>query len=77
LTPGLIALCEATNAVDAMREAAGLPPDHGEGRGGSWLYLDALAPSLTAELLPPGPTVHHVRHVADDTPVASQIYRLS
>jgi UDP:flavonoid glycosyltransferase YjiC (YdhE family) len=66
LDPGLIALCEATDAVDAMREAAGLPPDHGEGRGGSWLYLDALAPSLTAELLPPGPTVHHVRHVADD-----------
>lgn len=66
LDPVLIALSEATDAVDAMRAAAGLPPDGGEGRGGTWLYLDALAPSLTAELLPPGPTVHHVRHVADD-----------
>lgn len=66
LDPTLIALCQATDAVDAMRDAAGLPPDGGVGRGGTWLYLDALAPSLTVELLPPGPTVHHVRHVADD-----------
>jgi UDP:flavonoid glycosyltransferase YjiC (YdhE family) len=65
LDPALIALCAATDAIDAMREAAGLTADGGAG-GGTWLYLDALAPSLTAELLPPGPTVHHVRHVADD-----------
>jgi UDP:flavonoid glycosyltransferase YjiC (YdhE family) len=70
LDPRLIALCEATVAFDAMREAAGLSPDQGEGRGGHWLYLDALAPSLTAELLPPGSTVHHVRHVADDNTAA-------
>ena len=79
LDPTLIALSGATEAVEAMRASAGLPPDNGEGRGGHWLYLDAMPPSLTAELLPPGPTVHHVRHVADDrtgsdgvpTPMAS------
>jgi UDP:flavonoid glycosyltransferase YjiC (YdhE family) len=66
LDPLLVALCGAQDAVDAMCVAAGLPPDAGEGRGGRWLYLDALAPSLTAALLPAPPTVHHVRHAADD-----------
>jgi UDP:flavonoid glycosyltransferase YjiC (YdhE family) len=66
LDPHLVAMCGAQEAVDAMCLAAGRPPDAGAGRGGRWLYLDALAPSLTAELLPPPATVHHVRHAADD-----------
>jgi len=66
LDPVLLALTEATDAVNTMREAAGLPPEEGQCSGAQWLYLDALPPSLTSGLLPPGPTVHHVRHVADD-----------
>jgi UDP:flavonoid glycosyltransferase YjiC (YdhE family) len=66
LDPTLIAMAGAQEHVDAMCEAAGLPPDGGAGRGGRWLYLDAVPPSLTAPLLPPPPTVHHVRHQADD-----------
>lgn len=66
LDPVLLTLAQVTDAVDAMREAAGLPPEDGQCGGARWLYLDALPPSLTAGLLPPGPTVHHVRHVADD-----------
>jgi UDP:flavonoid glycosyltransferase YjiC (YdhE family) len=71
LDPVLLALAQATDAVDAMRAAAGLEPDAGAGGGGRWLYLDALPPSLTADLLPPGPTVHHVRHLADDRTAGS------
>ena len=72
LDPVLVGLCEAQGAFDAMCTAAGLPPDAGEGRGGRWLYLDALPPSLTADLLPPAATVHPVRHAADDRTAGSR-----
>ena len=64
--PALVTLCDADGSVATMREAAGLDPSAGVAPAARWLYLDALPPSLTAALLPPPETVHHVRHVADD-----------
>ena len=64
--PLLIAMCEAQESLDATCTAAGRPPDAGAGRSARWLYLDAVPQSLTAGLLPPGPTVHAVQHLADD-----------
>lgn len=66
LDPTTWTLAGATDDFEGMLERSGRPPDGGQGRGGTWLYLDAVPPSLTSALLPPGPTVHHVRHLADD-----------
>lgn len=66
MDPTLIALTETQEAIDAMCAATDRPADGGEGRGSRWLYLDAVPSCLTRDLLPPGPTVHPVRHAADD-----------
>jgi UDP:flavonoid glycosyltransferase YjiC (YdhE family) len=64
--PLLVTLCEADEALAKTCLAAGRQPDGGEGRMGRWLYLDAVPQSLTAALLPPGPSVHPVEHRAED-----------
>ena len=67
LDPALIAMLGLQDEYDAMARSFDLPPDAGEGRAIRWLYLDALPPSLLADLLPPGPTVRAVSHLADDS----------
>ncbi len=66
LEPAFVKLAGLQEKLDGLALAFGLPAEGGEGRVSRWLYLDALPPSLTAALLPPGPTVHTVAHVADD-----------
>jgi UDP:flavonoid glycosyltransferase YjiC (YdhE family) len=52
--------------IPSLLDHFGLPPDPKLVRPGRWLYLDALPPSFTAALFPPGPTVHPVRYETDD-----------
>lgn len=66
LEPQVIALCGLEDAFAKMRESAGLDPGAGVAAAGSWLYLDAMPPSLSSRFLSTSPTVRHVHHVADD-----------